>query len=518
VLNTLGERVGFARGLLRALSHVEPESVLTRRMLTNIERRSEHLADRIENLWQTERAPYRGLLERASWQPDRARRSIAESGPEATLESMARDGVYLSADEVRGKRPVVRSGSEIPFRAEDLESLQGPAVPLITSGTSGSRSRMPMDLAGFVLQASYLPMMLAALEADQLPVVLYYPAASTAGNAHMLSFALAGTPPTAWFCHVRTSASPLSQWRILLQGLVAAARVRGVQLPLPQLADVERPIQMIEWLQRNASSGAVISTFPGSALRVHRFARLEGLRLPAITWILGGEPISPRKRAFLEEDGARVYPWYGAVDTGRISIGCLDPASADDMHLLTDRYAAIFPLSEGGEPGERRVLLTSLIPGVHRSMLNLDLGDFAEPLRRRCGCPFEKLGFEEHIHAVHSREKVTVEGATIAAERLHLLASDLLPAACGGSPTDYQIVEEEDAAGFTRLIVLVHPSVAADEEAVRATAEKVLATAAGGATAERLARAGTIVVRREVPRLTPAGKSLAVGRSAGSRR
>jgi phenylacetate-coenzyme A ligase PaaK-like adenylate-forming protein len=248
-------------------------------------------------------------------------------------------------------------------------------------------------------------------------------------------------------------------------------------------------------------------------LRIQSWARAQGLRLPRLTWVLGGEPISARKRQRLEEDGHRVYPWYGAIDTGRIAVGCLRPASSDDMHLLSDRFAAVLSGAEPGTAGAgRRLLLTSLTPELHRRMLNLDVGDLAAPLDRRCGCPFERLGLVRHLHAVHSREKLTVEGATLAADRVHELASDLLPAACGGSPIDYQIVEEEDGNGFTRLVVRVHPELAADEAEVRRTVESVLAAATGGATAERLRRAGVVTVRREKPRLTRGGKSLAIER------
>ena len=91
-----------------------------------------------------------------------------------------------------------------------------------------------------------------------------------------------------------------------------------------------------------------------------------------------------------------------------------------------------------------------------------------------------------------------------------------MPAACGGSPADYQILEEEDGDGVTRLVVLVHPALAADEQEVLRTFDRVLAAASGGGTAERLRRAGVVTVRRENPRLTGAGKSQAVARAGRS--
>ncbi len=512
----LFERLGFGWQLFDALAAVETASVMTGRIVAGVGGREESFLAAVEKeIWQASRPPYRALLEIAGWDPARIRGAVAEHGLETTLERMARDGVTLEADEVKGRKPVVRQGRTVAFRDADLASLHGPAVPLVTSGTSGSRVVYPIDLAGFRLQASYLPVMLEALGADGLPLVLYYPAASTAGNAHLIAFALAGRPPAAWFCHLQQSSGALSQWRLWFRGLVAAARLRGVVLPSPQVADVESPRTLVDWLRRRAPAGAVVATFPGSALRIQRWARSVGATLPPVTWILGGEPVSAVKRQRLEEDGHRVYPWYGAVDTGRIAIGCLAPASANDMHLLTDRYAAIMPYPAGDDAagGERRLLLTSLIPEVHRRMLNADIGDLAAPLERRCGCAFERLGLVRHLHAVHSKQKLTVEGATLSAETVQSLASDLLPAACGGSPTDYQILEEEDGAGVTRLVVLVHPALTADEQAVLHTVDRVLAVAGGGGTAERLRRSGVVTVRRETPRMSAAGKSQSVARA-----
>jgi hypothetical protein len=510
------DRLGFGWQLLDALAAVEPASAMTSRIAAGVRAREESFMTAVETeIWQACRPPYRALLEIAGWDPSRIRAAVAADGLETTLERMAQDGVALDADEVKGRKPLARRGRTIAFRDADLASLHGPAVPLVTSGSSGGRIVYPMDLAGFRLQASYLPVMLEALGVDGQPLVLYYPAASTAGNAHLISFALAGRPPAAWFCHLQQSASTLSQWRLWFRGLVAASRLRGVVLPLPQAADVESPRTLVEWLRQRAPRGAVVATFPGSALRIQRWARAVGVSLPPVTWILGGEPVSAVKRQRLEEDGHRVYPWYGAVDTGRVAIGCLRPASADDMHLLTDRFAAIMPPPAADAPAgsERKVLLTSLIPEVHRRLLNADIGDLAAPLDRRCGCPFERLGLLHHLHAVHSKQKLTVEGATLSAETVQSLASDLLPAACGGSPTDYQILEEEDGDGVTRLVVLVHPALAADEQAVLHTVDRVLAVAGGGGTAERLRRSGVVAVRREKPRMSAAGKSHSVARA-----
>jgi hypothetical protein len=198
-----------------------------------------------------------------------------------------------------------------------------------------------------------------------------------------------------------------------------------------------------------------------------------------------------------------VYPWYGAVDAGRLAIGCLAPERPDDMHFLTDRFAAITV--------EGRLLLTSLDPAVHKRFVNVEFGDLARLWRRRCGCPLDLPGFDVHVADVRSMAKLCLEGITLPADFFHALAEERLPAACGGGPGDYQIVEEESADGWTRLVVRVAPELAVDEAAVVAAVERVVLEAAGGARAEaeRLRRARVIAVRRERPQFSRAGKLLA---------
>jgi hypothetical protein len=451
--------------------------------------------------------PYATLLTLAGWSRERIARSVAAVGIEDTLQRLADDGVRLDADEVKVRTPLVRGGRAIRFSTADLDGAVGPSVPLGTSGSSGPRTKNPTHVGGFELQATYKRSMLDALGTWDLPLVLYYPAPSAAGIAHLLSFALAGKPPDAWFCHLPETSGTGAPWSLWLRGLTFASRAFGVRLPRPVLAEVERPDTLVRWLRDRASRGATVATFPGSALRLVARADAIGVSLPPVTFILGGEPVTARKRALIEDRGHRVYPWYGAVDAGRIAIGCLAPTSADDMHLLTDRFAAI--------ERDGRLLLTSLTPSVHKRFLNVDNGDLVKLERRICDCPIGRLGFDLHVSDVRSVQKLCLEGVTLPSDVVHRLADDMLPAACGGTPADYQLVEEEGADGWTRLVVRVAPELAVQDERVVSTVHRVLAEASRGAPAlaERLLRSGVVVVRHERPRYSRGGKLLAAQRS-----
>jgi hypothetical protein len=87
------------------------------------------------------------------------------------------------------------------------------------------------------------------------------------------------------------------------------------------------------------------------------------------------------------------------------------------------------------------------------------------------------------------------------------ILEEVLPGRFGGNPLDYQIVEEEDERGFTRLTLLVSPRVALVSES--AAVEVVLEALASIATdADRAIwrQARTLRVRRQEPIWTARGK------------
>jgi hypothetical protein len=91
------------------------------------------------------------------------------------------------------------------------------------------------------------------------------------------------------------------------------------------------------------------------------------------------------------------------------------------------------------------------------------------------------------------------------------LLERVLPSAFGGGPGDYQLVEEEDDRGQTRLTLLVHPAVPPfDEERLLLRLRNGLEEVAN--ETRFMARvwhdAGTLRVRRELPYASPRGKIL----------
>jgi len=73
--------------------------------------------------------------------------------------------------------------------------------------------------------------------------------------------------------------------------------------------------------------------------------------------------------------------------------------------------------------------------------------------------PAGKLGYTEHLSHIGSYGKLTSEGATLIGDEMLPILEETLPARFRGSPLDYQLCEEEDDQGLSRLTVRVSPNI-----------------------------------------------------------
>jgi hypothetical protein len=158
------------------------------------------------------------------------------------------------------------------------------------------------------------------------------------------------------------------------------------------------------------------------------------------------------------------------------------------------------------------IFLTTLIRSTPTVMLNVEVGDYATPTSRACGCPWQALGFTQHLHDIGSYEKLTAEGMHFLGSDLVSLLEGVLPAEFGGGPTDYQLIEGE-SDGTVTVTLAVSPAVGPIDE-TRVVDRLLEGLARGGAAGrmmtDRWREAGTIRVARIEPRATRAGKVLAL--------
>ncbi len=116
-----------------------------------------------------------------------------------------------------------------------------------------------------------------------------------------------------------------------------------------------------------------------------------------------------------------------------------------------------------------------------------------------------------HLHQIRSFEKFTSEGMNYFYGDLFQLLEGAIPSEFGGGPGDYQLVEEEDGDGQTRLTLLVHPDVGSlDEEGLLSRLREGLGEGSRGNRFMSMVwqNAGAFRIRREVPHASPRGKVL----------
>ena len=158
------------------------------------------------------------------------------------------------------------------------------------------------------------------------------------------------------------------------------------------------------------------------------------------------------------------------------------------------------------------LFFTSLLPSAPKLMINVESDDYATVEDRECTCPIGTLGYSRHLHGIRSYEKLTSEGVTLRGSDVLTLLERTLPGRFGGSPTDYQLVEDV-AETVPTLSVVVSPRVGAiDEQEVVSTILSALER--GGPRAAGVAKvwanAGSLRVVRREPYGTTAAKVLPI--------
>ncbi|MDR7522582.1 MAG: hypothetical protein QN168_08980 [Armatimonadota bacterium] len=461
-------------------------------------------------------SPYRRLLSLAGCEYPDLHTLVGREGIEQALWTLYRAGVFLTADEFKGRRPVVRGSTTFVVRPEQVRN-PGSSVHFTaqTSGSRGARTAVGIDLGGLRDEAVDLSVALDAWGGRGWVHALWgVPGGSAVKTLLRLSFC--GARPARWFSQV-DPASPELHARYRLSGHLIrwSSLLAGAPLPRPQYVSLEDPLPVARWMAEVLQSGRTphLTTFSSAAVRLAQAAAAAAIDLRGARFTLGGEPTTSVRLSVIRRIGAEAMPRYATVESGHIGYGCLAPETPDDLHLLHDLHAVV-PLEAGGHDGSLPAgafLVTSLRPTASLVLLNVSLGDQAVVAPRACGCPLEAVGWTTHIHSIHSHEKLTAGGMTFQDADVVRVLEELLPARFGGGPADYQLVEEESDDGRPLLRLLVHPSVGPlDPDDVART---FLAAIGAGQGPERLMGllwrdARLLRVERQAPQATASGKIL----------
>ncbi|MGD8276727.1 MAG: hypothetical protein PVH00_01820 [Gemmatimonadota bacterium] len=509
----------FIRGLrpfLRDTVTAEGARAAVKRRLAEREATLIHVAER--GFFGAPRSPYGELFRIAGCDFADFRRLVLDRGVEDALRDLRAAGVFFTFEEFKGRVPVVRAGREIAVRPSDFDNpWLSHYLQRTTSGTTGLGTRVSTDLDHLALEAEHRLLCLEAHGVLEAPYALWRPPLPAgSGINSVLRGARIGRPPVRWFTPLQAEAfRPPLRHRLANRAILLAGRALGAALPDPEPVPLDDAVRIAGWMAeaRDAHGGALVNTTVSGGARVGLAAHAAGIDLTGTAFMVAGEPASPAKVRSIRSAGARHFTDYGMAEAGRLGSGCARAQDENDVHVMLDAYAVITWPREVPVAGERleSFHITHLHPAASKLLLNVEFDDYGTLEARACGCPLEALGLRTHLRGIQSFGKLTGEGVSlVGSEMVHIL-EEVLPARFGGSPLDYQMVEQEDDAGLTRLTLRVHPAVALSAEA--AVLEAVHDALARESLAAGVARAfwrqaGTLRVERAEPHVGARGKQL----------
>lgn len=464
-------------------------------------------------------SPYLKLLTMARCEFADLRAHVRLYGLEATLERIAREGVYLTSDEFKGKKEVVRGGESFRVSPSDFQRADfAPGLFIQSSGTKNrpTRSLVPLDWLtirtfgmGVFLSAHHLLSHSHAMYDAILP--------GAAAVNHLLTRAKLGVPTERWFARK----IPVNTWlegeyhSLTTRLIVLMAKWFGPGFPTPEFRDIDEIRRVVDWASAKSREGTAccVTTVPSNAARIAQAAWDMGVSLGHATFHLNGEPLTDAKRKVIQRVGAAALPLYASNQEGFIGHACANPVHPDEVHLNHHMLAVTArpsPLKGHGEPNHP-LLFTTLHRTFPTLLLNVENGDCATVEKRDCGCALGKVGLILHLHHIRSYEKFTSEGMNYFYGDLYELFEKIFPSEFGGGPGDYQLREEEDEHGQTRVTLVVHPGVG--ELSEERLLERLRIALSDGSRANRFMAevwrsAGTLRVRRETPHASARGKIL----------
>ena len=485
-----------------------------------VESRQENFLELLRTrVYESPSNPYLKLLKIAGCDYSDLKTEVLRHGLEATLGRLAAEGVYLTSDEFKGKKEVVRDGRSFRVCPEDF-APQGSGGGFVTesSGTRNQPVRSFGSLDWLAIRVLAIGVFLNAhnLLADSHAV--YEPILPTGtGINNLLYNAKLGLSTDRWFSPKVVARSSLRGecYRFTTSLIVLTGRFFGHALPTPEFLEVGELRRVVLWVatQRREGKSCCIKTTASAAARIAGAALDIGVSLKGTTFISGGEPFTDSKRARIEQAEARAIPRYahgGGISAG---FGCANPQYTDDVHVNASVLGLIsHPRSvvQQGSP-IHPLLFTTLHRSAPRLLLNVENGDYATLFQRDCGCALEKVGFKLHLRSIRSFEKFASEAMNYFYGDLFEFLETTIPSEFGGGPGDYQLVEEEDSEGQTRLSLVVHPDVGNLNE--KKLLSRLYERFGQGSydnslTAKIWRNAGTFRVKRQIPHASRRGKIL----------
>ena len=510
----------FATGLRGFFRHPPKIEKSLATVRSNIEHRERNFLRILERgVYGHSSSPYLAMLRHAGHDLEGVRSLVAARGLEQALRVLRDDGVYVTFEEFKGRTPIVRGDLVLNVTDRDFDNpklvshYEGQS-----SGSTGAGTRVAIDFDHMAAVVDQANVYFRSMTGRDAPMAVWFPVLpASSGLMAILMMAVMGMKTERWFTPVTSADMKIPfKYRLATGYARLMARVFGIRTPGPEPVTVNDARIVARWAAASLAEygECTLATYTSLAVRVALAAREEELDLTGCAIYGTGEPATPAKIRAITSSGASYRGSYGFTEGGLVALSCGNPVNGSDMHLYRDAWAVL--QSQVQVPASSLTVdafcFTGLLATAPKIMLNVELDDYGVLERRDCGCPLMEL-FPDHIRDVYSFRKLTGEGMTLVGSTMLRILEEVLPEVYGGSALDYQLMEEEDENGFTRLTIVVSPLVGPLDETrlIDTVLSEVARDSPGADLAHAVWRdAGTFRVKRADPTWSTLGKLLSL--------
>jgi len=491
--------------LRRPITIEEAESLVRHGM----ERRDEAFLQMVRHrIFGNRTSPYLCLFAAAGCEFEDVERMVKREGIEGTLQELLRAGIYVTLEEFKGQKPIIRGRDSYSVTDSDFDN---PSIKNhfhgTTGGTRGRPTRVRMDLEHIGQTAPHWALLFAAHDILESSLVYWTQVYAAVANGQ-LRCAKFGSRMVRWFSMGAGGSMRDRLITTMVHGLIR----RASGFPRPEYTPLGDAAKVGDYLAALIRDGIrpCIHTSPSAACRIGLAMKDRGITLSGVTFLLRGEPLTAARRRTIESTGAAAVQTYGFAEGGVVGAQCPYPDAVDDIHIFSDAFAVVQHQQVRDDGAAiQTLMLTGLRPSCPKIMLNVQIGDYGIISERSCECLLHRVGYNRHIQSIRSFEKLTGEGVTIAGADIYRLIEEVLPRRFGGNLTDYQLVEEQDASGLPRYALLVSPQIEnVNEDLLRKTFLDELRKIKDPyrMMTDLWAQADILQVRRQSPHVTPRGK------------
>ena len=462
--------------------------------------------------------PFCVLLKAADISLSDIKQMVAARGLEGALEELRDRGVYLTLEEFKGERSVLRFNQSFVFREEDFDNpYLGASLETVSGASRSSGTRTLFDTDFLTEWACYDALLFDMYDIYSMPLSIWLPGMPAyAGIRGLLSYTKIGKNVDHWFLmHDKSGLQDVNKindrfMRYVLKVKEWSGRGKTTlgYAPLSRISDV------LHWVVSNLGKygKCAVFSYVSNAVRLCLQARRENVSIQGVIFIIGSEPLTTTKQKIIEDAGCIVAPRYVVTEFGPLAYACKEARGVDRMHLLQDSIAVIQGSSdvdafEGKTDGV--LFATNLLPTASKFLVNVETGDRGILSNSDCQCPWHRLGFALTVCQVTSYKKITVNGVTFSVSDIVDSVERLLIKTLCIDPVDFQLTEQE-VEGVTQIVLFISPSVEVSDEKISSLVlDEIASINSRYKFLVSILRDGNIwkIVRKQ-PRLTARGKLL----------